>query len=277
MPEGQKFPRSRFDLLALDLDDTLLRHDLSIHPDDLEAIQQAEKSGVRVVLATGRGPQGMSRFWPALGMDTRPSYAVAYNGALVLRTDTSEILFQENLDEDIARQVAQECVRLGYPIQTYRVDEILVSKKNDWTERDTYLTGIPNRLAGLDEICHPAPIKLIVPAEPEALVKLAQNFKERWGNAGHFLISKPYFMEILSPLADKGLALAHLAAILGVPRDRVMAVGDAMNDEGMLRWAGWGVAVANALENVKDIADAVTEKDHNNAGVSEAINRWILG
>lgn len=269
-------PHPRFDLLALDLDDTLLTEELTISEADRAAVRAAENAGVRVVLATGRGPDGMRRFWPLLEMNTRPSYAVAYNGALVLRTDTGEKLFEEKLPSDLALELARACDSAGYAVQTYRDGAIYVSRENAWTTKDSWLTELPNIVTSMANIASPDPVKLVVPADPETLPAFAEKLRASYGGRANFIISKPYFMEILPKNADKGIALAHLAGILGVPRERVMAVGDAMNDAGMLEWAGFGVAMANAFEPVKKLAKAVTTRDHNSDGVAEAIERWIL-
>jgi hydroxymethylpyrimidine pyrophosphatase-like HAD family hydrolase len=89
--------------------------------------------------------------------------------------------------------------------------------------------------------------------------------------------SKPYLLEILPPNTDKGRALALVAEKLSIPREAVLAVGDSMNDEAMLRWAGYPVAMVNADERIKEIASLITEKSNDEDGVAELIERYILG
>jgi hydroxymethylpyrimidine pyrophosphatase-like HAD family hydrolase len=88
--------------------------------------------------------------------------------------------------------------------------------------------------------------------------------------------SKPYFLEILPAQTDKGTALVKTAGLLGVERGEVLAIGDSMNDEAMIRWAGTGVAMANGDERIKNIADLVTEKTNDDDGVAEVIEKYVL-
>ena len=89
--------------------------------------------------------------------------------------------------------------------------------------------------------------------------------------------SKPYFLEILPPGTNKGTALAKIAEILGVSPEECMAIGDSMNDEAMIRWAGLGVAMVNGDEKIKSIAGLVTDHTNDDDGVAEIIEAYILG
>jgi hydroxymethylpyrimidine pyrophosphatase-like HAD family hydrolase len=89
--------------------------------------------------------------------------------------------------------------------------------------------------------------------------------------------SKPYFLEILPPACGKGEALAFVTNRLGIGRESVMAVGDSMNDESMIRWAGWGVAMRNGDDRIKAMASFVTARTNEEDGVAELVERYILG
>ncbi len=267
---------NRFDLIALDLDDTLLRSDLTIGDEDREALIRAEERGILLVLATGRGPEGMRRFWQVLGMDRRPGWAIGYNGALVVRTDTGEELIRHELTSDVARLVVEICHTQDFAVQTYRDGQIKVSRENDWTHHDSYLTGLPNVVVSDAELVQPAPVKLVIPGDPARLPDLKLKIVKKLGEQADVVISKPYFLEVLPPGVNKGRSLERLCGILGIERHRVMALGDAMNDAEMLEWAGFGVAMANSVPAIKSLAQAVTERDHDHGGVAEALHRWVL-
>lgn len=267
---------ARFELLALDLDDTLLTTELTIAEEDRYWLERARRAGVRVVLATGRGPDGMRRFWVDLGLDRHEGYAIGYNGALAVRTDSGEELFRYQLDSEVARLAALLCQRDGFAVQTYRDGFIKVSRENDWTHHDSQLTGLPNVVVPLEELCSPPPVKLVIPGDPPLLPALKARLEQALGRSADLVISKPYFLEVLPPGVNKGHALERLCGILGVSRERVMAIGDAMNDAEMVARAGFGVAMANAVAGVRAVAQAVTERDHDHAGVAEAIQRWLF-
>ena len=266
---------NKFDLIAVDLDDTLLTSELTISVNDREALSRVQQRGILIVLATGRGPEGMKRFWKILELDRMPSYAIGYNGALVVKTNTVEEIFRFELSSEMAQLVVNHCHQKNFAVQTYRDGQIKVSRENDWTHHDSYLTGLPNVVVDEDELINPAPIKLVIPGEPELLPHLKQELKTLLAERADVVISKPYFLEVLPPGVNKGRSLEKLCQLLNIPAQRVMALGDAMNDAEMIEWAGFGVAMANAVERVKTLAKAVTERDHNNGGVAEALNRWV--
>ncbi len=263
-------------LLALDLDDTLLREDLSIAEEDVRTLRAAEDLGVHIVLASGRTPEGMTRYLNLLGMDKKEGYLISYNGGQILRSDTLDVEWSRSLDPMLSREIYQDCLNWNIPIQCYREGTILTSRENYFSEMDTKLTGMPRKEVSPEEFFLQEPIKMVIPLEPEALKKIADKLNEKYGSRANMFISKPYYFEILSPEADKGLALKHLAAQHGVTRDEVMAMGDAMNDVGMLRWAGISVAPANAREEILAMVNWVTTRTHNEGAVTEAIHRYIL-
>jgi hydroxymethylpyrimidine pyrophosphatase-like HAD family hydrolase len=96
------------------------------------------------------------------------------------------------------------------------------------------------------------------------------------GDAITLFTSKPYFLEIMPPACDKGSGLAIVAGRLGLSREEVMAFGDSMNDEAMLRWAAYGVAMLNGDERVKKTARYTTEKTNDNDGLADFIERYVL-
>lgn len=263
-------------LLALDLDDTLLNRDHRISPANRRALEAAEEAGVHVVLASGRPPAGMWPFARELGMDRREGFLLCYNGASILDTLTGRETWGCRLDTGLAGEIWDLCASLGQALQTYTPDRILVSEDNHWTRRDTELTGIPARVCTREEFTALPLVKILIPAEPAALEPVISAVKKDFAGRVNCFTSKPYFFEILPLEADKGLALAHLADVLDIPRESVMAMGDAMNDLGMVEWAGMGVAMANARPEVKAAARWTTTRSHQDDGVAEAVERWIL-
>jgi Cof subfamily protein (haloacid dehalogenase superfamily) len=89
--------------------------------------------------------------------------------------------------------------------------------------------------------------------------------------------SKPYFLEILPPKTDKGTALEKVANKLGIKQEETLAIGDSMNDEAMIKWAGTGVAMLNSDERIKKIAQIITKKTNDDDGAAEIIQDVIRG
>ena len=264
-------------LLALDLDDTLLRSDLTVSRRTKNALKKAEAAGVTVALASGRVPAAMERFAALLGMDKRPGYLICDNGAIIQESVTGNILHEVKIESGAALTAFDLANAEGFPVQIYEGELMYVSRQNEFTAYDQKLTGLRQAVAEdfrsmVGGGCH----KLLIPGDPVLLEPLEKIFRAYLGGAVTVFSSKPYFLEILPAHTDKGTALAKVAGLLGVERDEVMAIGDSMNDEAMIRWAGTGVAMANGDEHIKNFADLVTERTNDDDGVAEIIENHIL-
>ena len=264
-------------LLALDLDDTLLRSDLSISYRAKRAIKKTEARGVTVVLASGRVPAAMRHFARTLGMHRRKGYLICKNGAVIQESASGAIVNESRIDTKTALAAFDLADAEGFPVQIYEDDVLYVSRPNEYTSYDQKLTGL--RQAVVDNFramvgggCH----KLLIPGDPMILPHLESLLRSYLGDKLTIFTSKPYFLELLPANTDKGSALATVAQLLGVRQEETLAIGDSMNDEAMIRWAGTGVAMANSDERIKNIADMVTEKTNDDDGVAEVIEHYFL-
>jgi Cof subfamily protein (haloacid dehalogenase superfamily) len=264
-------------LLALDLDDTLLRSDLTISYRTRNAIKRAEAAGVTVVLASGRIPAAMEHFAKLLGMQRRPGYLICNNGTIIQESHTGNIVYEIRIEPGTALTAFDLADAEGFPVQIYEDDIMYVSRRNEFTEYDQKLTGlrqvvVENFRAMVGGGCH----KLLIPGDPMLLAPLESLVRTYLGDDITLFTSKSYFLEILPPCTDKGSALAKIAGLLGIKQEETLAIGDSMNDEAMLRWAGTGVAMANGDVRIKNIATLVTEKTNDDDGVAEIIEKYIL-
>ena len=261
----------------MDLDDTLLRSDLTISYRAKSAIKKAEDSGVKVVLASGRVPAAMESYARALGMRRRLGYVICGNGTIIQETLAGKTCFEATIPPKQALVAFDLADAEGFPVQIHEAGVLYVSRSNEYTEYDEKLTGlsqivVENFRAMVSGGCH----KLLIPGDPMLLAPLQALFAAYLGEEITLFTSKPYFLEVLPAGVDKGSALARVAGLLGIRREEVLAVGDSMNDEAMLRWAGIGVAMANGDERIKAIADFVSERTNDDDGIVEIIDRFVL-
>jgi Cof subfamily protein (haloacid dehalogenase superfamily) len=264
-------------LLALDLDDTLLKADLTISKRNLHAIKKAEELGILIVLASGRTIRSMQRYVTELGLDSKPGYIISDNGSTLSSTHPADILVSHVLEGSLLARLFETFERFDLPVQVYHQGKILVTKENPHTHIDEKLSGY-QRLVN-PRLKHEIPFlpsKLVVPGDPEILPGILSQVRALFGNQVNAFISKPYFLEVLPARADKGTALQEVCSRAGIPSENVLAFGDAANDLGMIRWAGWGVAMANAIPELKQVARLVTTNDNENDGVAEILERHVL-
>ena len=265
-------------MLALDLDDTLLNSDLSISSRARIAIKRTAAMGVTIVLASGRIPSAMESFARLLDLHIKPGYLVSNNGALVMESNTGKIIHEARIEPETLLAICDLADAEGFPLQMYEDNVIYVSRQNEYSKLDQKATGfrevvVENFRAMAGEICY----KLIVPGEPAHLTHVQTLLRTYLGKNITIFTSRPYFLEVMPRETDKGSALAKIAGIKGIRAEETMAIGDSMNDEAMIRWAGIGVAMANGDERIKSIADLVTDYTNDDDGVAEVLDMYFFG
>ncbi|MCR4400570.1 MAG: Cof-type HAD-IIB family hydrolase [Syntrophomonadaceae bacterium] len=265
----------RIKLVAIDLDDTLLDSRLRIPPAAAEAIARARRRGVHITLATGRMFASALPYALQLGVDLP---LISYQGALVRHVLSGEELVSRKVDPGAGRQALARLREWGLHVQAYWDDRLCMEALTPEGEDYARLAGVtPLLVERLEDVVEGGTFKLLaVSYQVERLAALEARLQREFASRLYVTRSKPHFLELMHPEATKGRALAAVAAHLGVERAQVMAIGDSYNDIDMLRWAGVGVAVANAPEAVRRAADLVT-LSNDDGGVAHAIVSLVLG
>jgi Cof subfamily protein (haloacid dehalogenase superfamily) len=265
------------DLIAVDLDDTLLRTDLTISEGNKRALAKATAAGIRVVLASGRNIHSMRAYAADLGLLGPGDYMICSNGAEILHSSSGRVLDERRLDPRLCRDIAKALDDRGFPWQIYEEGIIHASRPNAWALEDSRLSGQPVILVeDREEFFAKGLLKYVVPGEPQLISALLKELAELFDGRANVLTSKPYFLEILPVGADKGSGLERLASMLGLSLERAMAIGDAMNDLGMVRAAGFGCAPANAVPEVKAAARYVSGRTNDEDAVADLVERVAL-
>ena len=234
--------------------------------------------GVTIVLASGRIPSDMERFSRILGLHKKPGYLISNHGALVTESNSGKIIHETRIEPQTALDICKLADAEGFPVQRYEQDAMYVSRQNEYTAYDEKLTGlrqvvVENFMGIAGQGCY----KLLIPGDPMLLSPLESLIRTYMDRDITLFTNKPYFLEILPPQTDKGIALAKIAAILDIEPDVVIAIGDSPNDEAMIAWAGIGVCMINGDEHTKSMANIVTEQSNDDDGVAGIIDRYLLG
>src|SRR5690606_34308493 len=261
-------------LVAMDRDDTLLTDGLTVTEPTLRALEEAAAMGVRLTLATGRSYRSASRIAESIGLMVP---LITYQGSLIKDPADGTVLYERFVPRETARRVIDFCLELGLHVQTYINDRLYAFRDNDKVKAYAALSGIPYTVAAdpaqLPDADH---TKLIIIGDPEELDRLAPEVRELAGPGMHVTKSKATFLEVLHKEGTKGDALRFLAAHYGIPMEQTVAIGDAWNDWEMIQAAGLGVAMANAVPALKEIADYVT-LSNNEDGVRHVLEKFVLG
>ena len=265
-------------MIAMDLDDTLLKHDLSISDRTVETLKKASERGIKLVLASGRSPEAMIPYARRIGVDRVQSWLVCNNGSEIITSDTGERIYERRLPEEIALEAYRLVVAAGLSCHVYENNVIHVSRETEYSRRDCMLSGLkPIVPTDFENLIRRGVYKLVIPGDPEFIVPVEAEFKVIFRDRATVFVSKPYFLEILPFGAGKGEALEYLAGEkLGVTSERVMAFGDSMNDESMIRYAGMSVAMSNSRPEILSLAKHVTDVDNDADGLADFIEKNVL-
>jgi len=262
-------------LVAIDLDGTLLNSAKEITDTTASLLRAARSTaGVHIVLATARPPRTVLPFYDLLGLDTP---MINYNGALVYDPHERGVLMHRPIPAAIAHEIAV-MARREYPrlaISAEVLDRWYTDRIEVTYQTETALLRDPDVIAPLEEWIDQDITKLLLLGEPEWLAELRGMIRAALRHDVEMMQTEPYLLQVSHGTVSKVQALRMVAAELQVRREQVMAIGDNANDVGMLRWAGVGVAMANAVPEAMAAADIVT--DHHDAdGAAKAVMNVIL-
>jgi Cof subfamily protein (haloacid dehalogenase superfamily) len=250
----------------------LIGEDAELRPRTREAIAAARAAGIHVLIVTGRMFRSVRPYVQAAGIDDP---VVCYQGAVVADPISGRFLLHDPIPLELARETIAAVEAEGYPLNCYVGDELYVARHTaasdayaSFQNLDVHVVG--DLLGWLNE----PPTKLVGVGDPGELDGLERRLEEQFDGRLYISKSLPYFLEFASPDVTKGSGLGFLAEYLGFSQERTVAFGDGENDLPLLEWAGYGVAVGNADERVKAVADfvcpPVTEE-----GVAQVIEAYL--
>jgi Cof subfamily protein (haloacid dehalogenase superfamily) len=240
-------------VLACDLDRTLIGEDVRLRERTRAAIAAARAAGLLVLIATGRMFRSARPYAAAAGIDDP---IVCYQGAAVVDPVTGEFLRHEPIPLEVAREAIGAVEAGGYSLNCYVDDELYVASLTADAERYATFQDLPIHEVGnlLTWLAEP-PTKLVTVGPAGELDILASSMRQRFEGRLHVSKSLPVFLEFSRVGVTKGSGVAFLAERLGFTPERTVAFGDGENDVELLEWAGYGVAVVDGDERLREIAD----------------------
>jgi Cof subfamily protein (haloacid dehalogenase superfamily) len=260
-------------LIAMDLDDTLLDSRLSLSTRSITTIRKAREVGLLMTLATNRGFLAAKPFIEPLGIS---GLIITYGGAQTRNAENGQIIHEVLIERELAAEVMRFADKHGVYMHIQRNDDILYRKGCEWSEKyEAYVGYHGTEAPWLNQEPMEAS-KTMILGEPERIAVLLPLAQEAFHGRLRVTSSKPWFMELNHSAASKGSALKALAGILGLESANIAAFGDhPMVDRDMLEYAALGVAMGNAPEELKAVADLVapTNDDDGVAVVIEEIMR----
>ena len=266
-----------YKMIVLDLDGTLTNDKKEITPRTFEALMEAQRRGVKVVLASGRPTYGIVPLARQLRLEENDGYILAYNGGAISSCRTGETIFNQTLDHSLIPILHKETVEAGLEILTYQGDAIAASRKDDkYVLHEAFINKMPViEFEDFPSQVQPPVNKCLIVGDPKPLIEIEKVLSEKYPEILSVYRSCGFFLECVPPGIEKSNSLDKLITSLGIDRSEVIAVGDGYNDLGLIRYAGLGVAMANASTELHDEADYITWSNQED-GVAHVVEKFIL-
>lgn len=283
----------RYKIVAADMDGTILNDALRVSDYTRQTIDKYREAGGIFTIATGRSPNSLANYAAALGLDTHPVKAICHLGSTII--DTAD--FEPDKIYDIDNVTASELLEYAAPycaaMMLYDSDGLKIERETEFTEDYYAALGIDRQavgdLAAFARTDGNTIIKAILILDDRKLKNTIAALNAEFPDM-HFIQSTapllalfksddpafvPAMIECVNGKADKGVALKYIADAYGVPMSQVMAFGDSFNDAAMIKAAGLGVAMGNARDAIKNLADHVADTN-NNDGVAKTIEKFCF-
>ncbi|WP_314968522.1 Cof-type HAD-IIB family hydrolase [Phocaeicola abscessus] len=267
-----------YKLLALDLDGTLTDSRKEVTPRTLVALLEAQQRGMRIVIASGRPPHGVAPVADLLQLDAYGGFALSFNGGEIRNWETREIVYRKTIDPAYLPYLYACAKSRRLAIGTFHHAFSITETPHDkYIRREAKISNLTVKEVSdfLSAIDFPV-IKCMITGEPNELALLEKEMQGHLQSKLNVFRSEPYFLEIVAESVDKAKSLDILLNHLSLRRDELIAIGDGYNDASMIQFAGLGIAMANAQEEVRKQADRIT-LSNDEEGVAAIVEQLLDG
>ncbi|MFC4652835.1 Cof-type HAD-IIB family hydrolase [Lactococcus nasutitermitis] len=267
---------SEIKLIALDLDGTVLNSEKEIPQENIDAIQAARAKGIHVVITTGRPLVAIEHFLKTLDMTGFDDFSITFNGGLVQR-NTGEIMSKKPFSMAEAQDLKEMTMALGMPCDILSEQYVYMTKsarESLYPQLNKLLTFRKKELVDLPEDL--VINKIVSCTDGDFLDTQIPKIPAEYFEKYSIFKSQARLVEFMPKGINKAFGLSQLIKLLDLKPENVMAMGDEENDLSMISWAGYGVAMGNAVPAVKEAARIVSELTNEEFAVADVIKRYVL-
>lgn len=255
--------------IVMDIDGTLLNSKKQISDLTREALIAAQNKGVQLILASGRPTAAMTHYAEILEMNQNHGLLVSYNGSRVVDSETGETLYNQPISVKDGKAVLEHLKQFDVIVMIEKNDYMMV---NDvFHNQISYLGKEMNIIeyearGGQYKLCEIIDLsdfldyeinKILIAGDPDYLQANYKEIMRPFDGKLNCMFTAPFYFEFTADGIDKAKALDAVFGPLGIDRDDAIAFGDGHNDMTMLQYCGTGIAMGNAVEDLKAIADEI--------------------
>lgn len=263
-----------YKVVFIDLDGTLLRADHTVSEETRKVIQKLRDQGVLIVLVSARPYHGIVAIHSWLGIGAFP--VASLNGSYVRSID--EVLFSTTIPADSVTAVQQMAGEFNSTLLYYSGLRWFSEVTNAYTKKEQLITPVPVETGSYIDLGRiwseeALGINKIMGIGTESDIQgLQAKIRSGFDGTVNAYTSKPTYLEIMPAQASKASAAKLILEMYNIPREESIALGDNFNDKEMLIYAGKGIAMGNAPDEIKAVADEITDTNQND-GVRQALER----
>ncbi|HEV9038574.1 MAG TPA: Cof-type HAD-IIB family hydrolase [Puia sp.] len=261
----------------LDMDGTLLRSDHSVSEETIRKIRALTAQGVTVVLVSARPVDAVFPTFRNIGLPEQTPL-IALNGSYIVQS--GEPILDVRIDLGMTARVTREVRPYKATIAYYLQREWYSEASDAWTDHEQKIMDVQLRVDSIERLIEEwggkgkAPNKMMVMSEPSNINGIQEHLRSLFNGQLNVYPSKATYLEVMDSRGSKAGAVRFIGERMGLVPAEIIAMGDNYNDIGMLEFAGLGVAMGNAPDDIKAVADDVTDTN-NNDGVRKALEKYF--
>lgn len=281
-------------VIIMDIDGTLVNNKKEMTPETRDALLKAQEHGTLLILASGRPYNGLVKLGKELKMDKHNGLFVCFNGSKVVNFQTGETLFNKAISKDNAKDIFEHLKKykgcrpmvdkgdymyvndvFDCYIQYPQGPEKFVDENGRLNVMQYESRGNSYKLCEIDDLaawCNQDVNKILTYGEPEYLKVYHEEIYAPFKDKVNAMFTGPFYYEFTAKGIDKTEAIKSVLKPLGYTAKDVAAFGDAQNDKTMVEFAGLGVAMGNATDELKAVADEITDSNEND-GIAKSLYR----
>lgn len=259
-------------ILCLDIDGTLFNSQKKISEKTKEGLINFQKQGNRIILASGRPTQGIMHIAYELEMEAYHGLLISYNGSQVYDLTTKEVVFNQAISIEDSKKVIHHCkqfdqlhIMVDYEDSFYVEDvyDCMIQKDGkpfniiQYEAREGHM--LLKEVWDLEDFVYFPTNKILTTADPSYLQKHYQEISKPFKENLNSMFTADFYYEFTAKGIDKAKALSFIQEKYGLDLNDMIAFGDGQNDQTMLQFAGIGIAMENAVESLKEVADLITK------------------
>lgn len=263
----------KYKFVAVDMDGTLLNNSDEITPKTADAIQRAVQEGLLFSVCTGRPIQGVEKYDHILNLKAP---MITYNGAMIVMSDTKEVLFEQGLERKDAARILELGRKYGTTMCIWSNNQLYGNVINDRILEYHKATGVTPVLIESDEkILNQGITKILWYDTVENIQKWEKEIPKDLFSSVTFCTSKPFYLEFFNKKVSKASAMKKIGELYNIAQEEMIGIGDGFNDLSMIEYAGLGVAMENAPNGVKEKAQYITASNECD-GVAQVLEQFYL-